>query len=428
MRLTELFTNTNIPWSWAQKSGTAATAEFKISGEPYELVARHVDGIWYISFSALSGEQDDTQYNINGLGSSATVMSTIVDIMRDFLRLYTTATKLQFSAYESSRRSLYAKMINRLLPTWKVEKSEDNAIFTITHPDRVDEARIRKITELFKNSVVPWEWSFNGSEEAVTDFTVGDETYRFYAYSDDTVSWEAEFRSATRRNNGFGLTGTGNAATVMSTIVDIMKDFLKSHPNIETLGFTAKEESRNALYTRMIKRLLPDWTFNKSPDGLHFTLTNPMLSNESQINKSQINELFTNKSVPWEWEQNKFGLAIAHFVVKGQDYIFFASADDYYSEEWKVLFQAAGKGYDGYKITGIGNSAIVMATIVDILREFIKSHSAISTLEFSAEEPSRRSLYTKMVQRLLPTWGLTVGQERGDFILTNPNRIIRDSD
>lgn len=140
----------------------------------------------------------------------------------------------------------------------------------------------------------------------------------------------------------------------------------------------------------------------------------------------RINELFTNRSVPWKWEQNKPSLAVAHFVVKGQAYEFFAAAEDYYSEEWIVSFRAEDKGYAGYNITGTGNSVIVMATVVDILREFLKSRSAISTLEFSADEPSRQSLYTKMVKRLLPTWKLTNREDPSEFKLINPDRIIRD--
>jgi 8-oxo-dGTP pyrophosphatase MutT (NUDIX family) len=131
------------------------------------------------------------------------------------------------------------------------------------------------VTELFEPGK-PWQWSFQGSEEAVAVFHVGEVPYMFHAYGSDG-EWEAEFKrhgSKLDRSQKFGLTGTGNSAEVMSTVVDIMRAFLEKYRDkIQVLSFSAKEDSRQGLYARMVKRLLPDWTMKQS--GEHFVLVAP---------------------------------------------------------------------------------------------------------------------------------------------------------
>lgn len=132
-----------------------------------------------------------------------------------------------------------------------------------------------KITELFQPGK-NWKWSFRGSEEAVAVFHVGEIPYMFHAYGTDGV-WEVEFKNAERglsRSSKFGLTGTGNSAEVMSTVVDIMRAFLDQYRNrIQTLTFSAKEDSRQSLYAKMAQRLLPNWGFYQ--DGQDIVLTSP---------------------------------------------------------------------------------------------------------------------------------------------------------
>jgi hypothetical protein len=131
------------------------------------------------------------------------------------------------------------------------------------------------ITELFQPGK-DWQWSFQGSEEAVAVFKVGDIPYMFHAYGADG-EWEAEFKqhgSKLSRTQKFGLTGTGNSAEVMSTVVDIMRAFLEKYRDkIQVLTFSAKEDSRQGLYAKMVKRLLPNWTMTRKDE--FFTLIAP---------------------------------------------------------------------------------------------------------------------------------------------------------
>jgi hypothetical protein len=76
----------------------------------------------------------------------------------------------------------------------------------------------------------------------------------------------------------FGLTGTGNSAEVMSTVIDITRSFLQTYGDkVLELRFSSKEDSRTSLYAKMVKRLLPKWNLHtKRVDGeTDFYLTNP---------------------------------------------------------------------------------------------------------------------------------------------------------
>jgi hypothetical protein len=143
------------------------------------------------------------------------------------------------------------------------------------------------IFEVFEPGKKNWEWSRRSSEEAIADFTVGDRTYKWYAYSHNNISnptkWEIQFRLIRNQNDPdeldlFGTTGTGNAAEVLSTAVDITRAFLQEYglDKIEEITFNAKENSRIALYAKMIKRLLPDWDLYQKyshQNGMEYHLT-----------------------------------------------------------------------------------------------------------------------------------------------------------
>lgn len=139
------------------------------------------------------------------------------------------------------------------------------------------------ITELFKNPKISWEWKILKNSDARADFTVGDIDYSFVAYAHDPSnpeSWEIEFRNNTSVKdtgfpNRFGITGTGNSAIVLSTVVDIMRSFLSIYRGqIDNLIFSADEPSRRSLYTRMIKSMLPNWALFYT-DAKHFVLVPP---------------------------------------------------------------------------------------------------------------------------------------------------------
>jgi hypothetical protein len=184
------------------------------------------------------------------------------------------------------------------------------------------------LSELFQSGK-DWKWSFTGSQEAVAVFHVGDIPYQFYAYKpdEDFPSWDVEFRNASRntdRSTKFGLTGTGNSAEVMSTIADIMRGFLKQYQGkIHELTFTASEPSRQALYARMIKRLLPSWELVQ--DGTNFKLVAP---------KQSVAE-------NWGIEKYPIPLPIGQYLAVGSDEFAppgnYANADDLVDDVYDLI-------------------------------------------------------------------------------------------
>jgi len=122
-----------------------------------------------------------------------------------------------------------------------------------------------ELTELFSPGK-PWKWDYNSDTEAEATFVIGDIQYRFYAFRNPGSKniWEVEFKIVEGGDpeNRYGLTGTGNSVQVMSTVTDILRAFLAKYQNkIAVLVFSADESSRQALYARMAKKLLPDWKF-----------------------------------------------------------------------------------------------------------------------------------------------------------------------
>lgn len=138
------------------------------------------------------------------------------------------------------------------------------------------------IAELFQSGK-DYKWEFRGSEEVFARFTVGDIEYLWAARVEDMrnpQTWTISFSRSgqVQQDKMFGLTGTGNSAEVMSTVIDITRQFLQEYGDkVLELRFSSKEESRTKLYVRMVKRLLPDWnlhTRNVRGDT-DFYLTNP---------------------------------------------------------------------------------------------------------------------------------------------------------
>jgi hypothetical protein len=181
------------------------------------------------------------------------------------------------------------------------------------------------VTELFQPGK-DWRWSFQGSEEAVAVFHVGEVPYMFHAWGSDG-EWEAEFKqygSKLSRSQKFGLTGTGNSAEVMSTVVDIMRAFLEKYRDrINVLTFSAKEDSRQGLYARMIKRLLPNWTMQQKDE--FFTLFAP---------KQGVTE-------NWGIEKYPIPLPIGDYLAVGSDEFAppgnYASADDLVDDVYDLI-------------------------------------------------------------------------------------------
>ena len=145
-----------------------------------------------------------------------------------------------------------------------------------------------QLDELFQHGKQNWTWKYKADTEAIAKFTVGDRDYVWQAFNhfrdDKPHKWEIQFRVVRQSTDPeklqvYGTTGTGNSAEVMSIAVDIMREFLQYYgDSVQQIAFDAKENSRIALYRKMVQRLLPNWNADEdyNPEyGLRFTLTKP---------------------------------------------------------------------------------------------------------------------------------------------------------
>jgi len=177
------------------------------------------------------------------------------------------------------------------------------------------------LNELFQQGKKNWEWKFRGSEEARASFTVGDRTYHWQAFSrkPNSKKWEVQFMMDRKDTDPqymdiWGTTGTGNSAEVLSTAVDIIREFLQKYglDKVEEITFNAKEDSRIGLYAKMIKRLLPDWDLysKKDPsDGMIFTLTDRRAYDKPE-NKLSENEQLNERATSVVFHYTSTGAAL----------------------------------------------------------------------------------------------------------------------
>jgi hypothetical protein len=306
-QLNELF-DAPVDWEWTETAGERATAIFNVEGKPYTFTAILQDeetGTWGIVFqqkekatpAQAKAAKDKTpkgngrfiapptETGVLGTGNSAIVFSTIVDILKEFVRNYQ-PVNLIFSAEPESRARLYTHIVKRLVPDAKIIRS--GAMFMVKLNSELEESV--QINELL-DAPVEWEWDNTGPSRALAHFQVGKYPYRWSATLDDTElkSWIILFRvdGTQVKSHEYAILGTGNAATVFSTVIDILRDFLNQYKGmVDRLVFSADEPSRKKLYYHLIKRVLPDSTTEVIGNDIVVTLPHAVENNLTEWKKS----------------------------------------------------------------------------------------------------------------------------------------------
>ena len=150
--VTELFRPGNQSWKWNRQSQEEAVANFTVGERKYvwQAISHHLDDkpeIWEIQFRLIREALDPEKLSLfgtTGTGNSAEVMSIVVDIMREFLQDYgDNVQKIIFDAKENSRIGLYTRMVNRLIPDWKLEQDHNPELglrFILSRPKQIAEA------------------------------------------------------------------------------------------------------------------------------------------------------------------------------------------------------------------------------------------------------------------------------------------------
>ena len=142
----------------------------------------------------------------------------------------------------------------------------------------------------------------------------------------------------------------------------------------------------------------------------------------------RLRELFDNPAT-YKWDQfdKKAGQASFYIGDLEYDVLITNQIDDEYETDEDtptdadVEFACIDKeGNRIYDLTKSGNSNIVFATVVAVMRAYLTKYP-VASLQFSAAEPSRQRLYTSMVKRLLPTW--TISRRGTAFYAEPPAKV-----
>lgn len=111
-------------------------------------------------------------------------------------------------------------------------------------------------------------------------------------------------------------------------------------------------------------------------------------------------ELFS-KPLEWSWTSRSDTLWTARFEVDGIDYQVYFTYDNESQDypTWEVEFAALDDRINNpYGVSGTGHASTVFATVLDIIKDFKSTHKEFIT--FTADEPSRKKLYTSLVKKL----------------------------
>jgi hypothetical protein len=146
------------------------------------------------------------------------------------------------------------------------------------------------INELF---IQPAQWTQvrNDAHMKSYEFTIRDVKYETdIVHLVKSDSWGVAFDVDSGTDNDYKLTGTGNAAQVLTTVLDIMKAFVSEYQP-EKLRFSAAldEPSRVSLYRRMVVKLNPaQYTTSEINNGFDIVF---MMQRKTDIQEEVINEL-----------------------------------------------------------------------------------------------------------------------------------------
>ena len=157
-------------------------------------------------------------------------------------------------------------------------------------------------------------------------------------------------------------------------------------------------------------------------DCVVFSPSQVRIISRERIENGKIQESLE-RAVPWKWQFNDDDASWANFTVGGLYYTVTFDVTNWEKRKpilWELQFRISladlQARYDtdksGYDILNSGHAFEVFATVIEIIRDFIKRRKPVA-IEFSAHEASRQKLYArfaKMVSRSIPGY---VGKDIG---------------
>lgn len=227
--------------------------KFTINDHDYTVIFSRITNYWDIGF-----HMDNIWIETN-TGNEFAVFSTVVDMIKRFIDIENPKI-FKFSAGGHSRIKLYTAMAKQL-----VKDSEYSLEYRDIGPyERVfNFTRKTPINELFDNPV-PAKWTDRGYRKIV-NFSINGIKYNMEFEKETEQEWGCAFAQMKAFKRNFDITNLKQEFKVFSTVVSLMKKFIKEvKPPILTFEAArydseGAENSRIALYSKMINKMLPEF-------------------------------------------------------------------------------------------------------------------------------------------------------------------------
>ena len=236
----------------------------------------------------------------------------------------------------------------------------------------------------------------------------------------------------------------GELYKVMSTITDIIKYYVEKF-KAQAITYSPSKKSseedfgtqRDNLYKAFISKAIPNIKFEKDKESIVAILPNP------------VNEVGEANLKPYKWEEvDREGYYVytrfitdneTQYDVDIKSTVFFPAGQMESLPALEIEFSAKPKGAEGSSakiVVNKGEMYRVMATIVDIIKKYLKKSKAqaiiYSPSKKSSEEnfgSQRDNLYRAFISKAIP--GVTFKQS-GDFITAilpnSVNEVVTDTE
>ena len=302
------------------------------------------------------------------------------------------------------------------------------------------------LKEVGEASSKPYNWKQTANEEDYKEYMFQTKSGFYYKVEIEVLEGDEERDSAfvqfgivepDEDNMGFtnfdAVPSKGDLFNIMATIVEVLKDLIKKNPSIKYLQFETtkgRDKESNArlnLYTKYIQKHLPNAEVTTdSRRGYEMT----------SIKLKEVGEA-TAKPYKWENTFNKEDYKAYVFKTdSGLNYqlnIKLLKGDEEL-ETARIEFGIVDGDYftDYDETPSRGEVYKVMATVVDILKDFVKKNKGVKYLHFTTNkvgsgETKRLGLYKQYIQKHLPNADIETKNRYGAEVTTITLKEIGDA-
>lgn len=233
------------------------------------------------------------------------------------------------------------------------------------------------------------------------------------------------------RDGDFDLTGTGDSVRIFSTIIEIIKHFVKVRtPAAFVFGASKGEDSRVSLYSRLAKRVqipgyevLPEEEVTRLVDvefrdellmmlddfGGHATT----IVAKSDRLKFKTDEALDTK-IKYDVKTAEPRLFTAFAVIDDKQFVFSATLDYGEGDYWDIEFaQKEPMGGKYFGVTNRGSQFKVGAFVAAAFAEFLDRY-APQHVTFSVDKEESPEARSKLYDRIMKRHGFELVREIGD--------------